>query len=92
MCIRDRGKLKRLYYQLLRKGRRVCRRFARELAVAQEALSQRELRPSQRLLAGEVLELIGEDLQAISTFSDGFPLRSQHLHPGAAFSLTIAGP
>ena len=62
---KQQGKLKRLYYQLLRKGRRVCRRFERELVVAQEALSQRELRPSQRLLAVEVLELIGEDLQAI---------------------------
>ena len=62
---KQQGKLKRLYYQLLRKGRRVCRRFERELAVAREALSQRELLPSQRLLAVEVLELIGEDLQAI---------------------------
>ena len=62
---KQQGKLQRLYYQLLRKGRRVCRRFERELAVVREALSQRELLPSQRLVVAEVLELIGEDIQAI---------------------------
>lgn len=62
---KQQGKLERLYYQLLRKGRRVCKRFERELAVVREALSQKELLPSQRLLAAEVLELIGEDIQAI---------------------------
>ena len=62
---KQQGKLKRLYYQLLRRGRRVCRRFERELAVVRAALSQRELRPSQRLVAEEVLELIGADIQAI---------------------------
>lgn len=59
------GKLKKLYYQLLRRGRRVCRRFERELAVVTKALSQRELRPSQRLVAEEALELIGADIQAL---------------------------
>jgi len=43
----------------------VCRRFERELAVVRAALSQRELLPSQRLVAEEVLELIGADIQAI---------------------------
>ena len=62
---KQQGKLKRLYYQLLRGGRRVCKRFTRELGVVREALSQRELLPSQRLVAEEVLELIGADIQAI---------------------------
>jgi hypothetical protein len=62
---KQQGKLKRHYYQLLRRGRRVCRRFERELAVVRAALSQRELLPSQRLVAEEVLELIGADIQAI---------------------------
>ena len=62
---KQQGKLKRHYYQLLRRGRRVCRRFERELAVVRAALSQRELLPSQRLVAEEVLELIGADIQGI---------------------------
>jgi hypothetical protein len=62
---KQQGKFKRHYYQLLRRGRRVCRRFERELAVVRAALSQRELLPSQRLVAEEVLELIGADIQGI---------------------------
>jgi hypothetical protein len=59
------GKVKKLYYQLLRRGRRVGKRFARELATVAKALSQRELPPSQRLVAEEALELIGADIEAI---------------------------
>jgi len=60
------GKLKKLYYQLLRRGRRVCKRFERELARVEKALGQqKEMPPSQRLTAEEVVELIGEDVQAI---------------------------
>jgi IS5 family transposase len=59
------GKVKRLYYQLLRRGRRVCKRFERELAAAERALKQRQLLPSQRLVAEEAIELIGADIQAI---------------------------
>ena len=60
------SKLKRLYYQLLRRAQRSCKRFARELAAAEKALSrQSQLPPSQRLIAQEVIELIGADIQAI---------------------------
>lgn len=60
------GKLKKLYYQLLRRGRRVCRRFERELAAVEQALkNQKDLLPSQRLIAEEVVALIGADIQAI---------------------------
>ena len=59
------GRVKKLYYQLLRRGRRVCRRFEREWAAVAEALNQKELRPSQRLVAEEAIELIGADIQAI---------------------------
>jgi IS5 family transposase len=60
------GKLKKLYYQLLRRGRRVCKRFERELAAVKMALSsQKELVPSQRRMAEEVIELIGADIEAI---------------------------
>lgn len=59
------GKMKKLYYQLLRRGRRVCNRFERELEAVAKALSQKELLPSQRLMAEEVIELIGADIQAI---------------------------
>src|SRR5712691_2853717 len=65
------GKLKKLYYQLLRRGRRCCKRFARELAAVERALQQqRQLLPSQRLLAEEVVGLIGADIQAISQVAD----------------------
>jgi IS5 family transposase len=60
------GKVKRLYYRLLRKGRRVCKRFERELAVVQSALAgDKEMLPSERLMAEEVVELIRADIQAI---------------------------
>jgi IS5 family transposase len=60
------GKVKRLYYQLLRRGRRVCKRFERELAAVEKALAgQKELLPSERLMAEEVVELIRADIQAI---------------------------
>ena len=59
------GKVKKLYYQLLRRGRRVGKRFERELAAVAKALSQRELLPSQRLVAEEAIELIGADIQGI---------------------------
>jgi len=60
------GQVKKLYYQLLRRGRRVCKRFERELAVVEKALAgQKGMLPSQRLMAQEVVELIREDIQAI---------------------------
>ena len=59
------ARLKKLYYQLLRRGRRVGRRFERELAVVEKALERRELLPSQRLLAQEALDLIRADIQGI---------------------------
>jgi hypothetical protein len=37
------GKLKRLYYRLLRRGRRVCKRFERELAAVAAAGERRVL-------------------------------------------------
>lgn len=60
------GKLKKLYYRLLRRARRVCKRFERELGVVKNALSRRkDLPPSQRLTAEEVIELIDADIKAI---------------------------
>jgi IS5 family transposase len=63
---KSQGKLRKLYYRLLRGGRRVCKRFERELAAVKNALSSRkELPPSQRLMAQEAIELIGADMEAI---------------------------
>ena len=60
------GKLQKLYFQLLRRGERVCKRFTRELAVGTQALSSAtHLPPSERQLAETVLALIEADLQAI---------------------------
>jgi IS5 family transposase len=68
---KSQGKLKKLYYKLLRRGQRCCKRFARELAVVEKALNQQtQLPPSQRLLAQEVIGLIGADIQAISQVAE----------------------
>lgn len=68
---KSQGKLKKLYYQVLRRGRRCCQRFERELAVVKKALNQQaQLLPSQRLLAQEVIELIGADIQAIGQVAE----------------------
>jgi hypothetical protein len=69
--LKRQGKLKKLYYKLLRRGQRSCKRLARELAAAEQALSgQTQLPPSQRLIAEEVLGLIGADLQAIGQVAE----------------------
>lgn len=63
---KSQSKLKKLYYRLLRRGRRVCKRFERELAETKRALSnQKKLPPSQRVLAEEVIQLIAADMEAI---------------------------
>ena len=59
------GKVKKLYYQLLRRGGRACKRLERELARAQAALERQQLWPSERLAAEEVLALMAADIQAI---------------------------
>jgi IS5 family transposase len=64
------GKLKKLYYQLLRRGARVGKRFGRELERVERALGQRELLPSQRLVAEEAIALIGADVEAIAQVAD----------------------
>ena len=68
---KSQGKLKKLYYQLLRRARRCCKRLERELAVVEQAFQEStQLLPSQRLLAEELLELMRADLQAISQVAD----------------------
>ena len=63
---KSQSKLKKLYYRLLRRGGRVCKRFERELAVVENAFSTaKPLLPSQRMLAEEAIELLGEDIQAL---------------------------
>jgi IS5 family transposase len=60
------GKLKRLYYRLLRRGRRACKRLERELAAVEKALAgNKEMLPSQRMMAEEVVEMIRADIQAV---------------------------
>lgn len=68
---KSQGKLKKLYYKLLRRGRRCCKRFERELAVVKKALAQqRQLFPSERLLAEEMIGLMGADIQAIGQVAE----------------------
>lgn len=64
------GKLKKLYYQLLRRGRRACKRFERELARAQTAWGHNRLMPSERLAGEEVLALMAADIQAIGQVTE----------------------
>jgi len=68
---KSQSKLKRLYYQLLRRARRCGKRLERELAAVEQAFQERtQLLPSQRLPAEELLELMRADLQAISQVAD----------------------
>ncbi len=63
---KSKSTFKKLYYQLMRRGQRACKRFERELAAVEKVLNAtKELLPSQRLMAEEVIELIGADIQAI---------------------------
>jgi IS5 family transposase len=63
---KNQSKLKKLYYRLLRRGRRVCKRFERELAGVEKAFSKAQpFLPSQRMLAEEAIALIGADIQAL---------------------------
>lgn len=65
------GKLKRLYYKLLRRARRCGKRFGQELTAVENALPRlTQLLPSQRLLAAEVLELMRADIQAITQVAE----------------------
>jgi len=68
---KSQGKLQKLYYKLLRRGRRSRKRFERELAAVERALKQQtQLLPSQRLLAEEVIGLIRADIQAIGQVAE----------------------
>ncbi len=63
----------------------MCQRFTRELAVVREALSQRELLPSQRLVAEAVLQLIGVDIPLIGQVATAVEqrlLREKHYRKG----------
>ena len=63
---KSKSRLKKLYYKLMRRARRACKRFERELATLQKALDVKsDLIPSQRLMAEDIIEMIGEDIQAI---------------------------
>ena len=63
---KSKSQLKKLYYKLLRRARRACKRFQRELATVQKALEAKsDLIPSRRLMAEEIIGLMGEDIQAI---------------------------
>jgi len=62
------GKLKKLYYQLLRRG---GKRLGQELTAVENAMPRlTQLLPSQRLLAVEVLELMRADMQAINQVAE----------------------
>ena len=60
------GRLKKLYYQLLRRGRRACKRFGREIdRIKAAAGRRRDLLPSQRLRAEELIGLLREDVALV---------------------------
>jgi len=89
------GKVKRLYYQLLRRGRRVCKRFERELAAVEKDLAQqKEMLPSQRLMAEEVIELLRADIQAIGQVAAAGERRvlAEEKVPSAEKVISISDP
>src|ERR1700747_517230 len=63
---RGEAKRKKLYFQLLRRVRRLRKRLLRDLELVGRKLERRtDLPPSRRLMAQEVLCLISEDLAAL---------------------------
>ena len=63
---RGEAKRKKLYFQLLRRVRRLRKRLLRDLELVRRNLERRtDLPPSRRLMAQEVLCLISEDLAAL---------------------------
>ena len=63
---RGEAKRKKLYFQLLRRVRRLRKRLLRDLELVRRNLERRtDLPPSRRLMAQEVLWLISEDLAAL---------------------------
>jgi len=63
---RAEAKRKKLYFQLLRRVRRIRKRLLRDLESVRRNLEARtELPPSRRLMSQEVLGLITEDLSAL---------------------------
>jgi transposase, IS5 family len=63
---RAEAKRKKLYFQLLRRVRRIRKRLLRDLeSVCQKLEARTDLPPSRRLMSQEVLSLIAEDLRAL---------------------------
>jgi IS5 family transposase len=92
---KNQGKLKKLYYRLLRRARRVCKRFERELGAVTKALSSRkDLPPSQRLTAQQVIELISADLKAIGQVAEACERRifEQEKVPSSQKVISLSDP
>jgi IS5 family transposase len=63
---KSQGLLRKLYYHLLRRARRACKRFGREIDAIQAATERRsDLLPSQRLWAEELIGLLREDVALV---------------------------
>ena len=63
---RAEAKRRKLYFQLLRRVRRMRKRLLRDLDLVRQNLENRtDLAPSRRLMSQEVLGLIAEDLRAL---------------------------
>jgi hypothetical protein len=63
---RAEAKRRKLYFQLLRRVRRLRKRLLRDLELVRQNLENRtDLTPSRRLMSEEVLDLITEDLRAL---------------------------
>jgi len=69
--VRGEAKRKKLYFQLLRRVRRLRKRLLRDLESVRRNLECRvDLPPSRRLMGQEVLCLIAEDLAALAQAAD----------------------
>lgn len=73
------GRLKKLYFKLRRRTRRVCKRFVREVDHLESVAAGRSDRlPSQRLLAEDLIGLMREDMELVGKVAEACERRIFH--------------
>lgn len=92
---KSQSRLKKLYYKLLRRARRACKRFVRETDQIEAAAGRRsDLLPSQRLLAEELIGLLREDVALVGRAAEACERRvfGEEKVPSAQKVISLSDP